>query len=241
MRRWSTGASRSGRTPHTTWALLRRHGLRLAAHRLPSRWPAQDRRLYPGRGPEPEEAPRLTIPDGDARPIPEATPASPCRAARGCKYWNNPAWPGSGSRFPQGAGYRVVRIDQKPVHGAGLVWMHVPHGAEDQTGDRPLAERARWLKHADLFVGLSSGLAWLAWAAGCPTVLISGFTHPTNEFGTPYRVINWHACNRVPGFGGRAAARAIATRTAPYLRGHPHDRHPHHLRPDRLWPQRGQQ
>ncbi len=44
-------------------------------------------------------------------------------------------------------------------------------------------------------MGLSSGLAWLAWAAGCPTVLISGFTHPTNEFATPYRVINWHACN----------------------------------------------
>ena len=26
-------------------------------------------------------------------------------------------------------------------------------------------------------------------------VLISGFTHPTNEFATPYRVINWHTCN----------------------------------------------
>jgi autotransporter strand-loop-strand O-heptosyltransferase len=26
-------------------------------------------------------------------------------------------------------------------------------------------------------------------------VLISGFTHPLNEFHTPYRVINYHACN----------------------------------------------
>ena len=25
--------------------------------------------------------------------------------------------------------------------------------------------------------------------------MISGFTHPTNEFETPYRVINYHACN----------------------------------------------
>jgi autotransporter strand-loop-strand O-heptosyltransferase len=25
--------------------------------------------------------------------------------------------------------------------------------------------------------------------------MISGFTHPTNEFTTPFRVINWHACN----------------------------------------------
>jgi len=28
-----------------------------------------------------------------------------------------------------------------------------------------------------------------------PVVMISGFTHPTNEFHTPYRVINYHACN----------------------------------------------
>jgi autotransporter strand-loop-strand O-heptosyltransferase len=76
-----------------------------------------------------------------------------------------------------------------------MVWNHIPHGAEDETGDRPLAERARWLRHAAAFVGLSSGLSWLAWAAGAPVVLISGFTHPTNEFATPYRVINWHSCN----------------------------------------------
>ncbi len=44
-------------------------------------------------------------------------------------------------------------------------------------------------------MGLSSGLSWLAWAAGIPVVMISGFTHPTNEFATPYRVINYHACN----------------------------------------------
>jgi autotransporter strand-loop-strand O-heptosyltransferase len=24
---------------------------------------------------------------------------------------------------------------------------------------------------------------------------VSGFTHPTNEFTTPYRIINWHTCN----------------------------------------------
>jgi autotransporter strand-loop-strand O-heptosyltransferase len=53
----------------------------------------------------------------------------------------------------------------------------------------------RWLRHAKAFVGLSSGLSWLAWASGVPVVMISGFTHPTNEFATPYRVINYHACN----------------------------------------------
>ena len=40
-----------------------------------------------------------------------------------------------------------------------------------------------------------SGLAWLAWGAGVPVVMISGFTLPHNEFYTPYRVINFHVCN----------------------------------------------
>jgi hypothetical protein len=45
------------------------------------------------------------------------------------------------------------------------------------------------------FVGLSSGLSWVACAAGTPAVLISGFTYSSNEFQTPYQVINWHARN----------------------------------------------
>lgn len=64
-----------------------------------------------------------------------------------------------------------------------------------QAGERPLPERARWLRHATCLIGLSSGLAWLAWAARAPVVMISGSTHPMNEFHTPYRVINFHACN----------------------------------------------
>jgi autotransporter strand-loop-strand O-heptosyltransferase len=109
--------------------------------------------------------------------------------------WNNPTGWHEVVTHLKKRGYRVICIDQKPVHGSGLLYSHIPNGAEDETGDRPLMERARWLKHADAFVGLSSGLAWLSYAAGAPTVLISGFTHPTNEFSTPFRVINWHTCN----------------------------------------------
>ena len=111
------------------------------------------------------------------------------------KYWNNPFGWREIVRFLNDAGYRVVCIDRSPANGQGLIWNHIPHGVQDETGERPLAERARWLMHAEFFVGLSSGLAWLAWAAGVPVVMISGFTHPTNEFATPYRVINYHACN----------------------------------------------
>jgi autotransporter strand-loop-strand O-heptosyltransferase len=141
-----------------------------------------------------EVPPRIDIGD-DKRPIPEPYVCIGVQSTTQCKYWNNPHGWREIVGFLKQAGYRVICIDQKPTHGHGLMWNHIPHGAEDQTGDRPLQERARWLKHAELFVGLSSGLSWLAWACGTPVVLISGFTHPTNEFDTLYRVINYHACN----------------------------------------------
>lgn len=141
-----------------------------------------------------EEAPRIALPD-ENRPIAEPYVCIGTQSSTQCKYWNNPRVWRSLIAFLKEQGYRVICIDQKPVHGGGIIWNHIPHGAEDETGDRPLTERARWLRHAEFFVGLSSGLSWLAWAAGTPVVMISGFTHSTNEFLTPYRVINWHACN----------------------------------------------
>jgi autotransporter strand-loop-strand O-heptosyltransferase len=141
-----------------------------------------------------EVAPRVVIPD-DSRPIPEPYVCIAVQSTTQSKYWNNPTGWFDLVRFLKEAGYRVICIDQKPVHGGGLIWNHIPNGAEDETGDRPLTERARWLKHAAFFIGLSSGLAWLAWAVGTPVVMISGFTHPLNEFATPHRVINYHTCN----------------------------------------------
>ena len=141
-----------------------------------------------------EQAPMLALPD-ETRPIDEPYVCIAAQSSSQAKYWNNPNGWRDVVAFLKQQGYRVICIDQKPVHGGGLVWNHIPHGAEDETGDRPLTERARWLRHASAFIGLSSGLSWLAWAAGAPTVLISGFTHPTNEFTTPFRVVNYHACN----------------------------------------------
>jgi autotransporter strand-loop-strand O-heptosyltransferase len=141
-----------------------------------------------------EEAPHLALPD-ESRPITEPYVCIAVQASTQCKQWNNPHGWRETIAFLKNRGFRVICIDQKAVNGQGFVWNHIPHGAEDETGDRPLTERARWLRHASAFVGLSSGLSWLAWAAGCPTVMISGFTHPNNEFDTSYRVINWHTCN----------------------------------------------
>lgn len=146
-------------------------------------------------GVDPTEVPPTIAVDDESRPIAEPYVCIAVQSTTQCKYWNNPNGWREVVSFLKQSGYRVICIDQKPVHGAGLIWNHIPSGVEDETGDRPLAERAQWLKHAEFFVGLSSGLSWLAWAVGIPVVLISGFTHPTNEFTTPYRVINYHTCN----------------------------------------------
>ncbi|MBB5463642.1 autotransporter strand-loop-strand O-heptosyltransferase [Paraburkholderia sp. Cpub6] len=141
-----------------------------------------------------ETPPQIDVPD-DGRPIAERYVCVAVQSSTQAKYWNHPHGWREIVRFLKEHGYRVVCIDQKATHGTGLVWNHLPHGVEDETGDRPLAERAHWLKHADFFIGLSSGLSWLAWAVGTPVVMISGFTHPLNEFATPYRIINFHTCN----------------------------------------------
>jgi autotransporter strand-loop-strand O-heptosyltransferase len=146
-------------------------------------------------GVDPSEVrPRISLPDGDSRPMAEPYVCIATQSTTQAKYWNNPGGWLAIVRFLKEAGYAVVCVDQKLVHGVGLVWNEIPHGAEDKTG-LSLQECARWIRHADFFVGLSSGLSWLAWAVGAKIVLISGFSHPTTEFETPWRVINYHSCN----------------------------------------------
>jgi autotransporter strand-loop-strand O-heptosyltransferase len=132
------------------------------------------------------DAPPRIVLDDDTRPITEPYVAG-TMASGMAKRWNNPTGWSEVTAFLKAAGYRVVAIDRDPDG--------VPPGAEDETGDRPLLERARWLRHCEFFVGLGSGLSWLAWACRAPVVLISGFSHPATEFSTPGRVINYNCCN----------------------------------------------
>lgn len=141
-----------------------------------------------------EEPPKIAY-STKVRQIEESYVCIGVQSSTQCKYWNNPYGWLDLVAWLKSLGYRVLCIDKDRAWGQGTAWNYIPNGAEDFTGDMPLAERASLLKHADFYVGLSSGLAWLAWAAGTPVVMISGFTHPNNEFHTPYRVFNYHTCN----------------------------------------------
>ena len=82
-------------------------------------------------------------------------------------------------------GYRVLCVDRERVTMHGLHGSTIPYGAEDYTGDRPLEERLDLISRAEFFMGLPSGLSWLAWGAGVPVVMIVGFTMPGTEFAPP--------------------------------------------------------
>ena len=92
-------------------------------------------------------------------------------------------------------GYRVFCIDKKSIETSDGMTICKPDGAEDFTGDLPIMERANMLYHAEFFIGLSSGLAWVANAVDCPVVMICGFSQDWFEFYTPYRVANRLVCN----------------------------------------------
>ena len=112
-----------------------------------------------------------------------------------CKNWNNPFGWFQVIKFLKENGYRVLCVDKAPVCATGTHSSSIPFGCEDFTGDIPLQKRVDLIKDADFFVGLSSGISWLAWCCNIPVVMISGFTEVYNEFPSPYRVINPLVCH----------------------------------------------
>lgn len=140
-----------------------------------------------------ESPPRLNL--SSERKITEPYVCIATQSTCQAKYWNNGYGWSDVVAHLKALGYRVLCIDRHAHYGQGFVWNHIPYGAEDFTGSIPLQERVDLLHHASFFIGLGSGLSWLAWAAGIPVVLISGFSLPNSEFYTPWRVFSSHGCN----------------------------------------------
>ena len=97
-------------------------------------------------GVDPMEEPPRIAPSSSGRPLAERYVCIAVQSTTQAKYWNNPFGWREIIRFLNEAGYRVVCIDRSPANGQGLIWNHIPHGVQDETGARPLAERAHWLR-----------------------------------------------------------------------------------------------
>jgi autotransporter strand-loop-strand O-heptosyltransferase len=112
-----------------------------------------------------------------------------------CKYWNNEKGWGQVVEYLNSKNYDVVCIDKFSSFGGRGKVNYIPSGVIDMTGSFSLDERISCLNACEFFIGLPSGLSWLAWAVGKPVILISGFSSPDTEFPTPYRVFNGSVCN----------------------------------------------
>ena len=115
---------------------------------------------------------------------------STCQA----KYWTKEGWEKI-IQYLKSLDYEVVCIDKYYSFGIENYMNDIPEGCIDKTGDIDIQERITDIVNCDFFIGLGSGLSWLAWALNKPVVMISGFSNPSSEFFTPYRVFNENVCN----------------------------------------------
>jgi autotransporter strand-loop-strand O-heptosyltransferase len=103
----------------------------------------------------------------------------------GCKFWIREEWQKLINYYTE-QGYKVYNVS-KEIN---------PFDNCPQIPDTSMESTMDWIYHSTFFVGLSSGLSWLAWALGKPVVLISNFTEFDHEFLTNcIRITNEKVCH----------------------------------------------
>lgn len=104
-----------------------------------------------------------------------------------CKYWNNPNGWQIIIHYLNSLGYSVCVISKEPTNLKSII---------DLTGTKSIFSVINILSDCDFYIGVPSGLAWLAWAIYKPVIMISGFSKPYTEFKSEnYRVFNKKVCN----------------------------------------------
>lgn len=114
-------------------------------------------------------------------------------ASAHAKYWNHPGGWQAIINYLNSKDYKVVMITSEKL---GDDWHDSKLGGTltgviNKTGNYPIEDRMIDMKYADAFIGVGSGLSWLAWSIGTPVVLISGFSEPFTEFLDCERVFNY--------------------------------------------------
>jgi autotransporter strand-loop-strand O-heptosyltransferase len=103
----------------------------------------------------------------------------------GCKFWVREEWQKLINHYTE-QGYKVYNVS-KEVN---------PFDNCPQIPDTSIESTMDWIYHSKFFVGLSSGLSWLAWSLGKQVVLISNFTEFDHEFLTScIRITNNKVCH----------------------------------------------
>jgi len=134
-----------------------------------------------------EIRPKLSYSPGP-RPIEEKYVTIGMSTTAGCKEWSNPGGWQTLINYLNDRGYKVAVIQKEEFSGIENVI--------DWTGNRPLQERMNQIHHSEFYIGLGSGLSWLAWAVNKHVVMISNFSENGHEFtDNTTRITNPLVCN----------------------------------------------
>jgi hypothetical protein len=108
------------------------------------------------------------------------------------KYWNNPTGWQEVTDFLISKGYEVVIVSKEED---GYMGNFYPKGAT-RIPEGNIENLIDELNLCEFFIGISSGLSWLAWAINIPVVIISGFTDENLEpSDNVVRIIEKSVCN----------------------------------------------
>lgn len=146
-------------------------------------------------GLEYEEIPAKIRRSGMERPLKEKYAVIGVQTTTQCKYWNYPDGWEKLSRMLKKEGLTPVAVDLHEVFGIEGHWNSLPNNAIKKVGMK-FEEVIRWIEHCEIFIGVSSGLSWLAYGLGKKVVMISGTTAEGNEFHINNKVVsNRSVCN----------------------------------------------
>jgi autotransporter strand-loop-strand O-heptosyltransferase len=101
----------------------------------------------------------------------------------GCKFWTREAWQKL-INYLTAKGYRVINVSLEDN----------PFENCEPLEDKSMQNTMDAIACSQFFIGLSSGLSWLAWALNVPVVMIANFTEDNHEFEC-IRVTNKNVCH----------------------------------------------
>lgn len=109
----------------------------------------------------------------------------------GCKHWQNKGGWQKVVNYLNELGYKVVVIQKESLDYMDLQGLeNVIHPTT-----KTIEEAMNWIVNCEFFIGIGSGISWVAWALGKKVIMISGFSEKFAEFYTPHRIIDKNVCN----------------------------------------------
>lgn len=111
------------------------------------------------------------------------------------KYWNYyNGWEIISKKLRK-EGLTPVAVDLYEMFGIEGSWNYLPESSVKKVG-MSFDDVINYIQNCEFFIGVSSGLSWLAWSLGKKVILISGTTEEDNEFQSNcYRLINKKVCH----------------------------------------------